>query len=532
MDVRHCLSKIALILAFLIAGCQRKPAEMNRSIHINLGQEPDTIDVRKARKLDSVIVCKMLYEGLTRISKARDVEPALAEQIWVSDDGLIYRFYLKKTFWSNGEPVTANDFLAAWTAILDPQFPSDIAYQLYPIKNASDVKNGLKPQEALGISAPDLQTLVVQLKEPTPYFLDLCATPAYFPVPSNTVKQNNNWAASAETFVGNGPFILTQWSHNDHLTVEKNAIYWDAEQVHLDQIELVIVTPDTEIRLFEDKKLDWAGSPLSVIPPDAILELKKEQILKTNPLSGTFFFRLNTQQMIQGKCNILAYKEFRRALGLAIDRELITTHLLQGDQLPARRFVPPDMHLSQKDYFLDDLDQAGKLLTAALDSFMTKSATVVVSFSNTERNFAIAQAVQKQWERLPNLNIELEPLENKVFLDRIKSGNFQIAAGSWIADFDDPINFLEVFKYKAASVNNTFWENAKYVELLNQSALCRSFDERRELMRQAEEILMDEMPMIPIFHFATNYLQSDRLKNVFLSSIGQIDFRWAEINPE
>jgi oligopeptide transport system substrate-binding protein len=325
------------------------------------------------------------------------------------------------------------------------------------------------------------------------------------------------------------------WKHADELRVVKNGRYWQAEEVHLSAIELFMMSGDTEMRMFEEGKLDWAGSPLSTIPVDAVRALKSTDQLKVNPFSATYFYRANTAEQINEKKNPLSNALFRKALALCLNRKGITEHLLQGGQTPAKSLVPPEMGLSEQGYFRDDFrEMARSLLTDALlelDLTLANLEPIKISYSSSERNIAIAQAVQKQWEKGLGIRVELEAVEPKVFFQKISNKQYQLAAGSWTADFNDASNFLEVFKYKDASTNNTNWENPKYVDLLNRSALCRDFEERKELLREAEQILMEQMPIIPIFHFALNYLQCDRLEEVALSPLGQIDFRWAHLDP-
>jgi oligopeptide transport system substrate-binding protein len=194
------------------------------------------------------------------------------------------------------------------------------------------------------------------------------------------------------------------------------------------------------------------------------------------------------------------------------------------------------MGLSERGYFHDDHAERGRhllgeaLLEMGLD--LEDLSPIVLSYCNGERNAAIAQALQSQWERGLGIRVTLEAIEPKVFFRRVSQKEFQLAAGSWTADFNDPINFLEVFKYKDASTNNTNWESSKYIDLLNRSALCRDSEERKSYLRAAEQVLMEQMPIIPIFHYALNYLQREGLEEVVLSPLGQIDFRWAHLTQE
>ena len=524
-------TRIVLAMAAFLVSCSKSSHLPSQTLRINITSEPTTLDPRKARDLNGVTLCRMLFEGLTRTSKEGITELALAERIEISEDGLEYTFHLRNAAWSNGEPVTSYDFANSWKATLSPSFPSDIAYQLYPIKNGQKIKAGEMPIGALGIETPDSQTLVVKLELPAPYFLDLCCMNAYFPVPKEAA--DSQWTSDPNTFIGNGPFLLKTWQHADQIEMAKNTKYWQSDVVNLEGMLLVMVASDTEIRMFEENKLDWAGSPLSTIPVDAVKHLKQCDQLKVSALSGTHFLRVNTEETLQGKKNPLAHIGCRKALAMAVDRKGIADHILQGGQTPALSLVPKEMGLFREGYFSDQ-DTVGRkhLMEEGLHEMgLAKESMepIVLSFIADERNMSIAQAIQKNWETVFGIAVQLEAVEKKVYFQRIKQKNFQLAMGSWIADFNDPINFLEVFKYKTASTNNTNWENGKYIDLLDRSQLCRNQEERKELLRQAEEILMAEMPIIPIFHYAMNYLEKERVADIALSPVGGLDFRWAQI---
>lgn len=528
--------RVLLIILVFFVSCQKNTTSGPQTLKINIATDPQTLDPRKGRHLTTVTILHMLFEGLMRTSRTGELEMAIASDVEISEDGLQYVFHLRPSQWSNGEPLTSYDFAASWKSMLDPSFPTDIAYQLYPIKNSRKAKMGEVDLDQVGIQTPDANTLVVELEQPLPYFLELVALSTYYPVPHKAALKNPNWVQEPSTFVGNGPFLLDSWNHSDCLRVKKNPQYWDAKNVKLAEIDLLMIASDTEIRMFEEGKLDWAGSPLSTIPIDAIADLKETRQLQVSPLSGTYFFRVNTAEKIKEKKNPLSNASFRRALAIAIDRTAITEHILQGGQKSAKSLVPPEMGLSENGYFSDDrAELAHSLLLDALlqlDQTVETLEPVTLSFFSNERNAAIAQAIQKQWEKDLGIRVSLEAVEPKIFFQRLSQKEFQLAAGSWTADFNDPVNFLEVFKYKDDSTNNTNWENAKYIDLLNRSTLCRDMEERKRLLREAEQILMEQMPIIPVFHFALVYLKRNGLEEVALSPIGQVDFRWAHLTED
>ena len=513
-------------LFFLTACSQKKetPATV-QSVRLSMSEEPVSLDPRKSRDLTGVNLLHMLFEGLTRTSLNGDVELALAREVTVSEDGLRYQFQLRPSVWSDGTPLTSADFVFAWKEILDPQFPSDIAHQLFPIKNGRRAKLGEVTREAIGIYAPHPETLIVELEQPLPYFLELLAMPPFFPVPQKIALQNPNWALEANSFVSNGPFAMQSWDHTYEVALKKNPRYWKSDEVHFDAVHLIVSPADTALRMFEEGKVDWIGSPLGTIPIDAVQELKRQAQLSASPFLATSFLRVNTSPEIHGKKNPLSSVWLRRALALAVDRKTIAEHLLQGGQKEARALVPPEMGLQSEGYFQEE--GASACLEKAREELGDCLAPLVLSYYNNERNAAMAQALQKQWETNLSLRVEIEAVEPKVYFQKVSHREFQLATGSWTADFNDPVNFLEVFKYQDNGTNNTGWEDPQYIDLLNRSQLCRDSEERKQLLREAEALLMDQMPLIPIYHFALNYLKREELDGVFLSPLGQLDLRWA-----
>lgn len=516
------------ILTLIACGCQSSP-QKNQTAHtlkINIGDEPQNLDPRKASDSKSQIIVRMLCEGLVRLNPAEKIELALAERVEISDDQKMYTFHLKKSSWSNGDPVVASDFVHAWQKMLSPDFPSSMAFLLYVVKNAKAAKDGTGALDAIGVRAMGDYTLVVELENPTPYFLDLLATPVFYPINQKVDVQNPSWAQNANTYVGNGPFQLVEWKHQDHLLVKKNEGYWDAESVKMHSIEMQMIPGEAELSLFEKGQLDWAGSPISSIPLEALHDLKKGDQLKTKEFLGTYFFRTNTARAPFNT------PLMRRAFALAIDRQAIVDHVTQGNQVPATGLVPLSLKLQKAPYFQDaDKQSAKQLFEEGLKELREELPEICLLYRNTERNHLIAQAVQQQWFEAFGIRVRLETMEGKVFFERVSKQDYHLAACDWVADFADPINFLEVFKYKDGS-NKTLWENSRYTELLDRSMQVGDAEQRLEILAQSEQILIDEMPIIPIFYYNMLYLNQPRLKDVVVSSMGQIDFKWAEKDLE
>jgi oligopeptide transport system substrate-binding protein len=506
----------------------------NQNININLFTEPPTLDPRKANDTTSFHMTKMLFEGLTRVHAASgDPLPAAAEEIEISDDLTEYTFKLRKSFWSNGDRVTAYDFEYAWKAVLDPNAESAYAYQLYVIKNAKNAKTGIVPVDEVGVRALNATTLHVTLNHPTPYFLELISFTTYYPVHKNTAEANESWADKAgEAFVCNGPFTLTEWKHNNEITVTKNEKYWNKDSVNLNTIRLVMISDEmTELNMFEREELDWAGRPMSRLPAAAIPTLKRQGILRFKPVAGIEWYKFNTGRFPFNNLKM------RKAFSYAINRKALIEKLMPENHTIATGIIPPPLSLQHEPYFGDgDIELARKLFNEALSEMgITREdlPTITLSFNAFEAHKLLSQAIQHQWRKAFNITIELQSSEWKVHLSKLRNHDYHIGRSGWSADFRDPINFLEIFKYRndpeTGGNNDTQWENENYAELLDLSASIVDPDEREEILHQAEILLIEEMPIAPIYFMTDNYVKNPKLKGVVLSSLGDIDFSWAYI---
>lgn len=516
-----------LFLLLILAACG---SNQQPDLRLNIGSEPYSLDPRKARDLQSQTISKMFFEGLTRINQRDQAELALAESVIISEDGKTYTFHLRHATWNTGEEVTANDFVYAWKKVLDPSFPTDQSFQLYVIKNAKSAKTGKSSLDEVAIKALDSKTLQVELEFPITYFQELVAMPVFFPIHEKNDIQNHNWAGSEETFVCNGPFLLKKWKHSDCLEVVKNPHYWDAANVKLKQIELVMVSEDTELKMYQKGELDWAGSPFSTLPINALPVLKKQPAFCARPFLGTYFFRINVGAAP------FNHPLMRRAFALAINRKEIVENVTQGGQVVATGLVPSAMGLQHEAYFSDGNEaqakdyfkRALKDLGLSLDTLPSLTLVYVAG----DRNHTIAQAVQQQWRSVLGVQVNLEAIERKVYFDKLSKKDFQLATSSWTADYKDPINFLEVFKYKSGGSNNTAWENPRYTALLDLAAKSANSQERFKFLKESEAVLMEDMPIIPVFYYTMLYMRNEHVKDVVLTSLGNIDFKWAYINKE
>lgn len=510
----------------LLTGCQegKSPKSENAGIKVAFDKEPKTLDPRRCTDLETANAIQMIYEGLLRIDYHGQVVPGIAESVDISPDLKTYTFILRESTWSDGTPLTAQDFEESWKSMLDPLFPAPNAYQLYPIKGAKDYKEGKAHLGDVGIKTAGAKHLIVELENPTPYFAKLVSTFFYLPV-SPQMRSSKDMENSE--VISNGPYRLKEWKHNNELIMIKNPLYWDAKVVSLDQIALIVLDENTSYHLFEMGHLDRAGSPTATLPQDAIPSLKHQHQLKIKPAAATHWFRFNTEAAPMNNAKM------RKAFNMALNRKAIVEHVTQGNQTPATGVVPPSVDWKMISYYHDhDIPGAWKLFQEALlEMNMDKDSIppITLTYIANDRDPKIAQAVQQQWNDAFGIQVKLQSQESKIFSENVLKGAYQIATGSWYADFSDPINFLEIFKYKSNSTNRTRWENPEYIQLLDDSSKEGDSEKRLKLLMAAEAILMDQMPVAPLFFASYNYLESDNIGGIGLSDLGILDFKYAFI---
>lgn len=408
---------------------------------------------------------------------------------------------------------------------------SQYAYQLYYIKGAEAANKGKAKVADVGIKAKDDKTLVVELENPTPFFTELTAFYTYMPVNKKVAEKNKNWFTNAgENYVSNGPFVLSQWKHGGSITLEKNNEYWDKDTVKLKKINMsMIKDTNTELSMFKKGELDWAGSPTGSLPTESLKTLKKEGGLKIQTIAGIYNYKFNTEVKPLNNANI------RKALAYSINRQAIVDKITQGEQVPAMAIVPPTMEGftdNKTGYFKDhDVDTAKKLLEKGAKELGYKSVSdlpaLKLSYNTDEGHQKIAQAIQEMWKKDLGVKVELDNSEWNVYIDKIHSGDYQIGRMGWLGDFNDPVNFLELYKDKDGGNNDTGWESKEYKQLLNDSAKETDKTKREEMLKKAEEIIINDMPIAPIYFYTQLWVQDPKLKGVVVSGLGDVQYKWA-----
>jgi oligopeptide transport system substrate-binding protein len=506
-----------------------KVSDVPQELRVNINSEPPALHPGLASDATSAGVLLQTFEGLTRIGKDGKPENAMAEEITTSEDLKTYTFKLRDAKWSNGDAVTAEDFVYAWKWALDPANQSAYAYQLYYVKNATKINAGEASVDELGVKAVDEKTLEVTLENATPYFLELTAFYTYFPVNHKVAAANPNWHTEAGAdYVSNGPFKMTEWSHQDKIVLEKNESYWDADTVKLTKVEMFMINdPNTELSMFDNGELDRAGSPFGTLPTDALPQLKDSGDLIVKPIAGTYWYKFNTEN------GPLKNKNIRKALAYAINRKAIVENITQGGQIPAMAAVPPSMFPeNETGYFSDnDVAKAKEFLDAGLKELGLKDVSelpaITLSYNTSEAHQKIAQAVQDMWKKELGVEVTLDNAEWAVYIDKLHKGDFMVGRMGWLGDFNDPINFLELFREKNGGNNDTLWENAEFKKLLDDSQKETDADKRAQMLKDAEAIFMDEMPVAPIYFYTNVWVEKENLKDVSVSGLGDVQLKWA-----
>jgi oligopeptide transport system substrate-binding protein len=508
----------------LLFGCFRKKEEQKQVLRLNFLSDPSTLDPRKGGDPASSTVQFMLFEGLTRMTERSSSEPALAEKITLSEDGTLYTFHLRDSFWSDGHRVTAYDFEIAWKNMLSPSFPCPNAHLLYPIKHAKEAKDGVISLDEVGVQALDAKTLQVTLEAKTPYFLELIAFCVFSPVPSHITQDHPDWADKlGPHLVTNGPFSLKTWKPQNEMIFERNPSYWEASSVALEGIRITFIDNETTaLQLFEKNELDFLGL-LTPLPLDSIPKLKREKLLKTSPIGATTYCSFNLS------CLPFSNPHIRKAFSYAIDRKALVKHTTQLDEEVATNLIPSLLKFNQQEDFFPDANPelAMNHLRQGLEELkLTPNdlSQLTLTYFEGDASKKIVQAIQQQWKQTLGIQVNLECYTFKVYLDKLYRRDYDFAYTFLVIQYNDLMNILDRYKFKENPKNYPGWENPEYIRLLDASSSISNNQERISFLRQAEELLLEDMPVAPIYHWNHVYISQEALKGVYISPIGSIHF--------
>lgn len=503
--------------ALAIAGNARlEPADMT----FNNSTEVSTLDPARVTGTPEGRVIRCLFEGLT-VKHPRTLEPlpGMAESWEISEDGLTYTFNIRRgAQWTNGDPVTAHDFVFSWERFLNPMTAAEYAYQLWYVVGAkeytTEVDDDGQPENdfsSVGIRAEGDHTLVVTLKNPTPFFMDLMGFYPLFPINRRNIEEAqerwpDDWEIKwlqPENIVTNGPYTIEYRRVNDRIRFKKSETYWDKDNVALETIDcLAIEAAGTALNLY----LTGGAHYLPNVPVNVVQDLLPREDFNPAPFLGTYFYRVNVTKPPLNDPRV------RRALALTIDRKAICEKILKAGQTPGTSLVPPGMPGYQAVTMgSSNVAEAKALLAEA--GFGPGGApfpTIEIHYNTLESHRDIAEIVAESWRS--NLGIEAKLLnqEWKVYLDTQSNLQYDVSRSAWIGDYADPNTFLDMF-VTGGENNKTGWGNEQYDLLIARASTEFDPAERMRILREAEQLLIDDLPIIPIYFYSTQNMVAPRL---------------------
>ncbi len=537
---------VALTLALgmsVFAGCGKSggAAESGRNLIYNLGADPETIDPTLNTASDAGTIIENAFEGLMRLDENEKAVPGVAEKMDVSDDKLEYTFHLRKNAkWSDGEPVTAKDFEFSWIRALTKETAAEYSYQLYYIKNAEKFYNGQATREELGIEVVDDHTIKVTLEAPTAYFPELTAFTTYFPEREDIVTADpEGWATNPETYVSNGPFKLVQWDLKDQLVFEKNKEYWNAKEIKLPGLVFKLVTDEnTAYASLKSGEFDMVDT----VPAAEIAAGKEEGLVTIYPNLATYMlvFNVGKQSTLpEDVKKVLSNVKVRKALAIAIDRKAITDNVTKSGQIPAYSFVPKGILNDKGEDFADreyydankaNIEEAKKLLAEAGYPNGEGLPTLEFMYNTEGAHKLVAQAIQQDWAKI-GVNVELTNQEWKVFLNTRQQGGYEIARHGWSGDYVDPMTFLDLWVTGGGN-NDAGYSNPEYDKLVNDAKKEADLEKRWDIMKKAEDMVMADMPIIPLYYYTKVKGAKPEVKGVRVSTLGHVFFDKAYIEEK
>lgn len=550
---------VSLFLALCLVLGMASVAAADGEFVLNLciASEPETIDPNLGSSVDSAIYANHQFENLMKYAMTDehpaddptvynvDVAPGQAASYEVSEDQTVYTFKLRDDiFWSDGQPVVAENFVYSWQRLVNPETAADYGYFLDNIVlNAAAIQAGEKEPSELGIVALDEKTLQVTLESPCAYFLSMCAFPTLMPLRQDVVEGSENWTDPANIVV-NGAYKVTEWVHDSYIRMEKNDKYYDAASLGPDA--LVWNLSDSETAILSSYQ---AGEYqfIDTIPSDMIASLKDSGDLFVNPYVGTYYLYLN--------CSKITDWRVRAALVLSVDRENIVENVTQGGQVPATGLVASGILDSKMQDFAYGSSELGaiyawlseqypdadletytgrcelaqELYQAAVDDgAWDPDTTIVYNFNTSETHKAIAEACGQDWKTVLGVNITLENQEWATYTNGLGEHTFGVARLGWIADYNDAMTYLELM-VTGASYNYGLYSNTDFDKDIVEAKSLLPGEERDALLYSAEEKLFGEggFPVAPIYYYTQLYCKDSSIDNVGFTSLGYFFFQYA-----
>lgn len=508
---------------------------------LNLVSRSDisTLDFSKKVEKISSTVMNNVFEGLYRLGEGDSIQPGVAVgDPVVSEDGLTWTFTLNEDAkWSNGEPVTAHDFVYSWQRTIDPVTASENAYLLYPVKNAEAIHNGEMPVEELGVKADSDYQLTVTLEQPTPYFQMLLTHPTYYPLNEEFVEaQGDKYGTESSTTLYNGPFVLSEWEHEVGWTYAKNENYWDAEAVSLSTINVKIVKDqNTALNMYLEGEIDRVEVFSEQVP-----QVEDREDFHQDLTSTVYYLKMNLES------EVLSNENARHAISLAINREELANEVLNDGSVPANYIVPQGFAVdedgqdfqSESTYVNEDVynvELAQEYWAIALEELGMEEVTLTLLNFDTEASKSTGEYIQNQLEtNLPGLTVEVKQVPNKQKLDMEANGDYDLSHSGLTPSYPDPLASLEVFMSDNGK-NNIGYASSTYDEMIeNANSVEYIFDQeaRWEMLNDAEDYLIyEDYAIVPLYQKGTSYLQSPKVENLYMHKFGsEFSYKWVEIS--
>jgi oligopeptide transport system substrate-binding protein len=510
---------VIAIAAALVAGCEDgtpvAKATREKILIVGNANEPKGLDPHIVSGVIESNILRALFEGLVVEHPSKDgaALPGVAERWEPNADASEWTFHLRQdAVWSDGQPLTTEDFLFSYQRILTASLASDYSFMLYYIKGAEAYHKGETSDfSTVGVAAPDAHTLVFTLNGPLPFLPDIAKHYTWYPVPKHALlalgKMADKWTGwtKPENLVCNGAFKLKSWRFNDHIEVERNPRYWDIDKVQLNGIRfLPVANGYTETRMFYDGQMHLTYK----VPPELVaysIQHYPEQF-RNEPYLATWFIRSNVER------KPFDDKRVRHAFSLAFDRKALVDKVTLGNETPATEFLPPFGDYPGSDLVHFDPEKARALLAEA--GYPGGKGLPEVDFLTGDKDTAkaIAETLQAMWKEHLGVSVKIRKLEWTSYLTDTFASNFDLAWGGWSGDYFDPLTFLDMW-VKDGGNNGTKWSSAEFESLLAEANKSGDNAVRYKLLKQAEELFLDEHPVIPGYHQVRNYMIHESVKN-------------------
>ncbi len=505
-------------------------------LRLSMTSEPSNLDPHDGSTVATSMARTPIYEGLV-VWKNGQIQPGVAESWDISEDGLTYTFHLRdNATWWDGEPVTAQHFVDGFTRLIDPNGPNgSYAFYGYMLVNGEAYHNGEVTDEAeVGIKALDDYTLEIKLVNPVPYFLSLNAAGFFYPIRLDATEEYGvEYGTDADKVLGNGPYILDEWAHESELVFTKNPNYWDADSIKLDEVRLLII-PDgnTALNMYETGELDLAKIPSAYVP-----QYEAEGTALYIDTGTEWWLEFNLDASSEGAA-LLSNANFRKAIGFAIDRQSYVDAVYNNGSTPALVYTPGIMMLGNtpwSEVFTEDwyeptanVEKAQEYLALALEETGTSpDAIPTIGFltDDTPERKTSAEAIQAMLAENLGVNIEIQQVQSKQRFEMMTNGDFDIVFAGYGPDYNDPMAWLERLQSNSG-LNDTNFADEEFDSLIAEAAQTVDEAARGQLLAQAEKIMQERGPLVPVFMNNTAWVKQDYVENVVTGVISDMEFNF------